>query len=719
MLYRYSSFNYVHNLHAYFSVSPHKVMQQERLERIRQQGENADSTDPLDNASFFRNLPSDLRRTILSDLDESVLNHLPEDLAGEARRLHQERESRRRQLQEQRNAFLERMMEEAHIRAEASGAGGGAPPPGGIPHPWSHHSFEAAGLHYAVVNLNPYALIDMPTYRPDRRALAAQAAAKGEPASKQMLDTESLTCILVLLFLDQNRFHVNRLHRIIKNLCQHVSTRAWILSSLLEIIRKLNLPLVGAPCPMPPVLTSTSSIQERPSCSDTSRSTPVVVTTPHYNTPHWLNINVDAALGSHAQVFQFEHTGKIGTNANLKIHPLASLSICNNVFDLLVFLARQFQISFLPLELLTKESPRISSEADRDNVQRVVSRFWSMLLKLDGVTSRKGKGALKSFQRSDPVQTLSDHELFETSILGQLISLFSQDIFRDNVSLTDKLLRVLSVAAGAIPKTGLVRRRSTDSSKVLSSSAGPPQSVVEGGEQEDVFVDKKEPSLINPRLLRTVVSVLISGRCSEDGLDDATSLLTSLSKCSIETRETILIILLEGVRTIGQTLCSQVSTLYDDLVLNMDSLVERRSSDDKPQGETSRAASILSGVVLPTVSAPERHVDHSNDLHLPSMVPLTCKGSQQSFFLRMLKVVCQLRESAHTAITTQDKATQASLTASATQGIYVHSLTRVQFYFCSYADVCVLIWLFQCPNCVYICIYPWSLCKVYNELLLH
>ena len=654
-------------------------MQQERLERIRQQGENADSTDPLDNASFFRNLPSDLRRTILSDLDESVLNHLPEDLAGEARRLHQERESRRRQLQEQRNAFLERMMEEAHIRAEASGAGGGAPPPGGIPPPWSHHSFEAAGLHYAVVNLNPYALIDMPTYRPDRRALAAQAAAKGEPSSKQMLDTESLTCILVLLFLDQNRLHVNRLHRIIKNLCQHVPTRDWILSSLLEIIRKLNLPSVGAPCPMPPMLTPTSSVQETPSCSATARSTLIVVTTPHFSTPHWLNINVNAALGSHAQVFQFEHTGKISTNANVKIHPLATLSICNNVFDLLVFLARQFQMSFLPIELLPKESSRISSEADKEKDQRVVSRFWSMLLRLDGVASRKGKGALKSFQYSHTVQTLSDHDLFETSILGQLISLFSQDIFRDNVSLTDKLLRVLSVAAGAIPKTGLVRRRYPDSSKVMSSSAGPSK-VQFTVDQEDVFVDKKASSLINPRLLRTVVSVLISGRCSEDGLDDATSLLTNLSKCSIETRETILVILLEGVRTIGQTLCGQVSTLYDDLLQNMESLVERRSSDDQPQGETSRAANILSGVVLPTVSAPERHVDHSNDLHLPSMVPLTCKGSQQSFFLRMLKVVCQLRESAHSAITTQDKATQASLSTSANQGIHVHSLKILSLF---------------------------------------
>lgn len=649
-------------------------MEQERLERIRQQGPNSNSTDTIDNVSFLRHLSLDLRRTILSDLDDSILNHLPEDLAGEARRLHQERDTRRRQLQEQRNAFLERMMEEAHIRAEASGAGGGGTHSSVMPRPWSHHSFEAAGLHYAVVNLNPYAVIDMPTYRPDRRALAAQAAAKGEPNSKQMLDPESLTCVLVVVFLDQNRLHINRQHRIIKNLCQHDSSRAWILSSLLEIIRKLHLPSVASPCPMPPALAPTTSTPQESSATGT-RNSPFVVGGSRCSLPHWLNININAALGSDAQVFQFEHTGKISSNANVKIHPLASLRICNNIIDLLVFLARQFQVSFLPTELLSKEALHASGGTDNEQNKRVVSKFWNILLKLDGAMSRKGKGALKSFHYSDTVQNKSDHELFETSILGQLISLFSQDIFMHNISLTDKLLRVLSVAAGAIPKTGLKRVKPSDQSQPLSSSTIPSQVPLStNSEDKDVFGDK---SLISPQLLRIIVSVLISGRCSEDGLDDATSLLTSLSKCSIETREAILLILLEGVRTIGQTLCSQLSVLLDDLVWNMDSLVERRlSSDDKLPGEPRKSINVLSGVVLPTVAAPERHVDHSNDLHLPSMVLLTCKGSQQSFFLRMLKVVCQLRESAHSAVSSQEVGAnqQASFSSSNTQGLNEHCL---------------------------------------------
>lgn len=644
------------------------MIQQERIERARQQNDNP--SDPLDNATFFRNLPSDLRRTILSDLDESSLSHLPDDLANEARRLQQERDTRRRQMQAQRDAFLERMMEEAHIRAEASGAGGSGANSGGIPHPFSHHSFEAAGLHYAIVNLNPYALIDMPTYRPDRRALAAQAAAKGEPSSKQMLDPESLVCVLVPLFLDHNRLHINRLHRIIKNLCQHIPTRSWVLSSLLEIIRKLQILPVGASCPMPPMLTTSRREQSL------STSGPRIVASPHpTSSTHWLNISISSALGSQAQVFQVEHPGKPGAAPSVHIHPLASTNICNNALDLLVFLARQFQSSFLPAELLPTSLKSLYLDAEQ---QRVVSKFWSILIKLN-TSSRKSRNILRSFHHTDSTQFHSDTEIFESSILGQLISLFSQDIFKNSIPLTDKLLRVLNYASSAIPKSGLQQSKSLSSLKpsksetVLNqttstqSQAGPSQATGEEKmDSEQAFVKDKKMSLISAHLLRAVVNVLISGRCSEDGLEDATSLLMNLSKCSIETREQILVILLEGVKTIGQTLSSQVSNLFDSLTVNMESLMDiKQSRGDSKDSSNKTPASSLAGIVLPAIAAPDRRMDHSNDLHLPSMVPLTCKGSQQSFFLRMLKVVCQLRESAQSAIASQNKSA-----SSGTRGIH-------------------------------------------------
>jgi len=97
-----------------------QVLQQERLEFNRQRRventEAAAAPDAIDNETFFTNLPPDLRRNILSDMDDSLINHLPERMRSEAQALRQERDSRRRQILEQRHAMLERMMEEAHVR---------------------------------------------------------------------------------------------------------------------------------------------------------------------------------------------------------------------------------------------------------------------------------------------------------------------------------------------------------------------------------------------------------------------------------------------------------------------------------------------------------------------------------------------------------------------------------------------------------------------------
>ena len=64
-----------------------------------------------------------------------------------------------------------------------------------------------------------------------------QTNKKGE-ATKQMLDQEGLACLLLLFFIDQNKLHVSRLHRVIKNLCQHPQTRAWMLASILSVLQE-------------------------------------------------------------------------------------------------------------------------------------------------------------------------------------------------------------------------------------------------------------------------------------------------------------------------------------------------------------------------------------------------------------------------------------------------------------------------------------------------
>jgi E3 ubiquitin-protein ligase HUWE1 len=347
----------------------------------------------------------------------------------------------------------------------------------------------------------------------------------------------------------------------------------------------------------------------------------------------------------------------------------------------------------------TSTATAASTSSVEDSASEVISNFWQVLLKLDGAASRKGKGALKSFQYSESSSHWQENEMFSASIMGQLMALFQNDLIRTSVTLTDKLLRALSVASSAIPKAGLKRRQlqqgdrsanltitaapgnntnsvtMIEASRVTVPSAGKSLFVSRRTESEDVFETAKivESSLVDPPLVKVLVGVLTSGRCSEDGLEDATVLLTNLSKCSVLTRELILITLLDGVKTCGQTLCSQISNLFEDLILNMQTLKKRRKSAPDPSGAVSenrgelsaepvRSSTVpnrfgaLAGVVLPSVTHEQQHVDRSKDLHLPAMLPLHCKGSQQSFFLRMLKVVCQLRESAQAAFAAQKRA---------------------------------------------------------------
>ena len=74
----------------------------------------------------------------------------------------------------------------------------------------------------------------------------------------------------------------------------------------------------------------------------------------------------------------------------------------------------------------------------------------------------------------------------------------------------------------------------------------------------------KEPIVVETQL-RLAANVLTSGICSEDGLEDATTLLLQLSKIDKDTRDTILSLLLDGARDIAYILCSEIKRLLLEL----------------------------------------------------------------------------------------------------------------------------------------------------------
>ena len=601
----------------------------------------------MDATSFLTSLTPDLRRTILSDMDDTQLNQLPEEVALEARTLRQERESRHRHyLAQQMQSRYEHMLE--------------APQSGPTwTHMLNHDTTGGAGSHYryAVFNLNPQILervghdrfsslipssLTHPLFQRD-----------GDLGDKQILDQDGLSCLIVLLFLDQTKLHFNRLFRIFRSLSQHLPSRSWLIASLLSILKETSNTSPTHTCPHPQTSTGGQNTSDTITQSLVSSNN------------HWLNMTISAALGSHASVFEFTSSGGKVPHTDIYIHPHAGTTICNNVLELLIFLARQFPSSFLPSELMPKDS----KGAESNQSLNVLSNFWQILMKLDAASSRKGKGSAKIFQYQEPVQNMTEADLFISSSIGALMQLFDHPVIQNSVTLVDKLLRVLSVVSGAIPKQGLSRtnkepkKETKDSTNKdvsskdeikINSIAGP--STTESSLTPKCYVS----SIVSISLLKPAIGVLTSGKCTEDCLDDVTNLLINLSRCSVSTREAILLVLLEGVKTIGQVLCNQISVLLNELSENMVFLVNRQSSINSNEEaiestDIDESASVPSlgtteGVVLPTLQGRGILVDHSNDLHLPCMGPLICKGSQQSFFLRLLKVVCQLRESAQSAV---------------------------------------------------------------------
>ena len=610
--------------------------------------QNQQSTDPI---SFLRNLPTSLRRTVLADMDDSILQHLPHEYVTEAQTLRQEHT---RQMYEERSAaLLEHVMNSGGWVSEAAVSGL-------IPH-----------RHFLI---DPIRAVGW-RGRPNMGASSSsnpQTGKKGD-AAKQMLDQEGLACLLLLFFIDQNKLHVSRLHRVIKNLCQHPQTRAWMLASILSILQES--------CCSSSLLSNEDQPPEVH-----------IVTGAAHNTGNfsWLNLSISAALGCHAPVLQFNKTASANS---VTIHPYASSILSNCMMELLIFLARLFPDSFLPQQLMPGEH----KETDKT----VISNFWQLLLKLDSMNSKKGKGSCKAFVLKDDNIEQKESELFSSSIVGQLMKMFNYPIICRSMSLTDKLFRLLALVTASIPKTGFVKKeaQSKEQSKGENISQTSDQNKDENkneskdgskdapvdSQPEDISSKKHEESDVIPvpdveviskiqysqeecgcssdiavfdaslcpsveqQLLKDTIQTLIVGKCSEDGLEDATQFLIQLSRADNSTREIVLSLLLKGVCSLGENVCQQINALLRQLEVNKANCSRQSSVDDESPAAATTAV-VATSSALTAVMVGRNTTDHSHDIHLPAMVPLSCKASQQSFFLRLLKVVCQLRESALNAI---------------------------------------------------------------------
>lgn len=338
---------------------------------------------------------------------------------------------------------------------------------------------------------------------------------------RYLLDHEALTCLLVLLFMDEPKLNTNRLHRVLRNLCYHGPTRAWIISALLSILQRTAEGHAEAEEPTAGTSSSTriTSATSLPLVSidkcgkgkkgnqqqcllQSSHEIGIVgVGWPRGDVSRcsgsWLSISLEAALGCRANVFQVHrslggkrHASSVPTGATVTIHPQAAPVVSRHVLDTLISLAKIFPSQFLPgprakevaacdskdvkdsdsvstatsisttgvrpkAQTATSgmTSPRISrsdrsSASSTPEVSRQDSDFWSLLVRLDSANSgRKGKGVQRvhGAAATVPPETELVSVDYNTSALGQLMTMLSHPVVRRSQLLTDRLLRLLGL----------------------------------------------------------------------------------------------------------------------------------------------------------------------------------------------------------------------------------------------------------------------------------
>ncbi|XP_032797159.2 LOW QUALITY PROTEIN: E3 ubiquitin-protein ligase HUWE1 [Daphnia magna] len=702
-----------------------EVLAQQRLEQQRTVVP-ANPNEPVDPADFLSTLPPALRQSILADMEDSQMAVLPPELAAEAQNLRREWEARNRQLMTDRffthvgNSGANALSSIIRNSMGRLGSRYGVHPVHNRGH-WGGWGRPVAGASGSS-------------------AVAAQAAANGvRLRGRHLLDHEALSCLLVLLFIDEPKLNTTRLHRVLRNLCYHGPTRDWVVKSLLSILERSNEARANAAELFP--ITSTPSTKGKRITSRALTATPPSDVKHATGVPSWLNISLDAALGCRANVFHIlkpssaSGVKKQGMSSSITIHSQAAPIICRHTLDVLISLAKSFPSHFLPRPPLpgcedkkdkdvdTKKGTPIAASSTKK--QELGTDFWDLLARLDSQSaSRKGKGLARTHSGATTHGVASAtvgaeeeirHLSLESSPFGQLLALLSSSVVRRSSLLTDRLLRLLSLISLGLPDSNTsapaqqqqqlhqqqqqqrrhsegVRMRDWERRELHSSLA------VQLQQQRDTALDLSLPGIeaspqdlqLLEQHLKLAVDVLTSKSCSEEGLEDATSLLLSLSYGPPPTRDTILKLLLDGARELGNIVCSHIRALLNELhtlrrrpeastsAASAQPVQSGTSSEEVEADGVDRSKGFLMDRFtkdMVVVAAQTKPKTGGYELQLPSMGSLTSKTSSQAFFLRILKVILQLRDAARLAAvkakrkqveaTTQAPTTAASSSTSA------------------------------------------------------
>ncbi|XP_027766052.1 E3 ubiquitin-protein ligase HUWE1-like, partial [Empidonax traillii] len=470
-----------------------EVLAQQRAEQQRRELAQATGSDaPMDPVTFIQTLPSELRRSVLEDMEDSVLAVMPPDIAAEAQALRREQEARQRQLMHERlfghssTSALSAILRSPAFTSRLSGN---------------------RGVQYTRLAVQRGGTFHMGGTGTHSRPAGSSVDSLLRLRGRLLLDHEALSCLLVLLFVDEPKLNTSRLHRVLRNLCYHAPTRGWVVRSLLSILQRSSESELCLETPRAPPGPGPGT-EERPR-SRGARGTPGSAAEPRgLDLLHrvesrssgqlsWLSVSMDAALGCRTNIFQIQrvpgrkHTEKHAAAAGsaVHIHPQAAPVVCRHVLDTLIQLAKVFPSHFT--QQRGRDPATTDPERDRGPPKSggspcpppppqtppapppppppsgapspappppsgsLSTDFWDLLVKLDNMNvSRKGKGSARAGGGGGGPEPEAAGGGLEASPLGQLMNMLSHGVIRRSPLLTEKLLRLLSLISIALPEGG-------------------------------------------------------------------------------------------------------------------------------------------------------------------------------------------------------------------------------------------------------------------------
>ncbi|KAM6469549.1 E3 ubiquitin-protein ligase HUWE1-like [Liasis olivaceus] len=434
-----------------------EVLAQQRAEQQRRELAQSTSSDtPMDPVTFIQTLPSDLRRSVLEDMEDSVLAVMPPDIAAEAQALRREQEARQRQLMHERlfghssTSALSAILRSPAFTSRLSGN---------------------RGVQYTRLAVQRGGTFQMGGSSSHSRPSGSNVDSLLRLRGRLLLDHEALSCLLVLLFVDEPKLNTSRLHRVLRNLCYHAQTRSWVIRSLLSILQRSSESELCVETPKGTVMPDDKGKRAAKGCAPDSRPLDLLhkMESKSSGQLSWLSVSMDAALGCRTNIFQIQraggrkHTEKhAAAGSTVHIHPQAAPVVCRHVLDTLIQLAKVFPSHFT--QQRTKET-NCENERERGTKQSsspcpgqmgtsgISTDFWDLLVKLDNMNvSRKGKNSIKSVPVSSGSEGESSLYSLEASPLGQLMNMLSHPVIRRSSLLTEKLLRLLSLISIALPE---------------------------------------------------------------------------------------------------------------------------------------------------------------------------------------------------------------------------------------------------------------------------